>query len=229
MMTVKNVLAKMIDITRQNIKDILGLAILLIVSGFLILYRLGAKPLIFFDEGIYADITKNMISRGDLLNQFFAGSLWFEKPPLYMWSSKGLSSLFGYNTVSVRLTSALAGISLIVLTYFIAKDIFNRRAGFVAALAVLLTPAIIFRSRQGSLDVLLTFFVYLGLWASLLARRSKTSWHGVGIAFAGAFMTKGAASLLLPITILIWLITDKKILQTTLRNKHFFYSSILYC
>lgn len=68
-------------IIKNNKINILLSLVILIASSLLIGYNLGKPPLKFFDEGIYAEVTKNMLVRGDYFSMIFADNLWFEKPP----------------------------------------------------------------------------------------------------------------------------------------------------
>lgn len=145
-----------------------------------------------------------------------------------MWLSSVNSHLFSYSNFSVRFASAVAGVLLVLLVYVITRDIFkNSRAGVIASTLILFTPAILFRSRQGSLDVMLTLFIMAGLYALTKVRNNPKWWYGVGLAFALAFMTKGFASLTLPVVSIAIILLDKKLRESVLSIKEFYLGTLL--
>src|SRR3989338_799774 len=49
------------------------------------------------------------------------------KPPGYIYAASFFVFLGGLNEITVRLPSLLAGLGLVIFTYFIAKEIFSRK------------------------------------------------------------------------------------------------------
>lgn len=177
---------------------------------FLIFTSLGKNHLIPWDEAIYAGVAKNMVKNGEYFVQAWHNSRpWFEKPPLYMWLVSGLMNLFGYSSWSVRLPSAIFGLSTVVMVYYFAKKLFGKGAAFISSLALLTTVHFLYYSRASMLDVTVTFFITSSLITYYLAREkfqdgkdSKFSWLWVlsGVLVGLGIMTKGIVGLLpLPI------------------------------
>ena len=135
-------------------------------SIFFIFLRLGTNTLIDWDEAIYAKVAKNMLESGDYLNLHWRSmqEYWFEKPPFYMWSTVLMYKIFGINAFASRLTSAIFGFLGIILTYKFGKKLYNKLTGIVAALALLSTVHYLYYSRNGMLDVTVTFFMMLSLY-----------------------------------------------------------------
>ncbi|AHB40069.1 MAG: Glycosyl transferase, family 39 [uncultured bacterium] len=170
-----------------------GLAIILIFSG------LGKNHLIPYDEAIYAKIAKNMVTSGEYLVQEWKPlSVWYEKPPLYMWLVSLFMSLFGATPFAARLPSAVMGFLTVMMVYFAGKKMFNKTTGFLSALALLTTTQYLYYSRAAMTDVTATFFISASLFAYIFIRGKKKSflWLFPGF-FAGfAVMTKGVVGLL---------------------------------
>src|SRR3989344_8289152 len=62
------------------------------------------------------------------------------KPPLYPYITVPFIAIFGLNELSVRLPSALSGISIIVAVFFIASHFFNKKIAILAAFFIAIEP-----------------------------------------------------------------------------------------
>lgn len=73
---------------------------MLLTLVFLTLFfRLGAYGLIDADEGRYASIPREMLSRGDWVVPTLNGAEFFDKPVLLYWSEMLLFRVFGVSTL----------------------------------------------------------------------------------------------------------------------------------
>ncbi|HBY10097.1 hypothetical protein A2473_01120 [candidate division WWE3 bacterium RIFOXYC2_FULL_42_13] len=176
------------------------LAVVLIFSG------LGKNHLIPYDEAIYAKIAKNMVTSGEYLVQEWKPlSIWYEKPPLYMWFMSLFMSVMGAIPLAARLPSALMGFFTVMMIYFAGKKMFSKTAGFLSALVLLTTTQYLYYSRAAMTDVTAAFFISASLFSYIFVRGKKKSflWLIPGV-FAGfAVMTKGVVGLLpFPVIIL---------------------------
>ncbi|MFA5776346.1 MAG: glycosyltransferase family 39 protein [Patescibacteria group bacterium] len=140
--------------------------VLLILSSILIFVDLGKNHLIPYDEAIYAKVSKNILERNDWLTLSWQNNEpWFEKPPLYFWLSALLLKVLPIPELTVRLPSAVFGLFTVILTFFFAKRLFGKPAGFIAGLSLLTTFQFLYYSRTGMLDVTCAFFVTASLYA----------------------------------------------------------------
>jgi 4-amino-4-deoxy-L-arabinose transferase-like glycosyltransferase len=89
-----------------------GLAALL--AALVLLPLLGHKPLAEWDEGIYAEVSREMIG-GSWLVPHWNAQLWFEKPPLMLWITAVFFKLFGVSEFWARAGSAFSGIATVAL------------------------------------------------------------------------------------------------------------------
>ncbi len=62
------------------------------------------------------------------------------KPALYAYSTIPFIKLFGLSEISVRFLSALSGISILVLIFFIAKKFFNLKVALISSLILAISP-----------------------------------------------------------------------------------------
>lgn len=145
--------------------------VLVALSSILIFVNLGTNHLIPFDEGIYAQVSKNILQRNDWLTLSWQGNEpWFEKPPLYFWLSALLLKVLPTLELAVRLPSAIFGFATVILVFFFGRRLFGKTAGFVAGLSLLTTFQFLYYARTGMLDVTCSFFITASLFAYYLSR-----------------------------------------------------------
>ena len=155
---------------------LLGVALLL--SGFLLFYKLGSVPSGFYiDEALPGYNAYSILKTGkDEYGKFlpllfrFYGSY---NPPIYTYLTVLPIAAFGLSVFSVRFVSALAGLlSVIVVYYFLAESgtIKNKLTSAVVTLIYVITPWLILYSRVGyevSTAYLLFSFGSLLFWIGL--------------------------------------------------------------
>lgn len=141
-------------------------AAVFLVALVLNLAGLWSLPLTDRDEGYYAQVSREMRERGDLLLPHFNGKQWLEKPPLLYWSQAAAFAIFGENEFAVRLPSALAGAGTAVVVFGFALSLFRcPRVAFRSGLICATTPAILIASKLGMTDMLVVFFTTISAWA----------------------------------------------------------------
>ncbi|MBD3295990.1 MAG: phospholipid carrier-dependent glycosyltransferase [Candidatus Omnitrophica bacterium] len=190
----------------QSEKIRLDLILLTLLAAVLLLWNLGTGSLSSWDEGLYGEVSREILLTGDWIDLHWAGSPWSDKPPLYMWATALFSLIFGMNEFSVRLFSALCGIGTVLTTYLLGIRLYSRRAGFSAALFLLSTWAFIWSSKMGMLDIPLTFFITLSLLLFDLGRKKNIFYFFCPVAFGLAFLTKGMGAMLIPMILLLYMI-----------------------
>jgi 4-amino-4-deoxy-L-arabinose transferase-like glycosyltransferase len=85
------------------------------------LYGLGNFPFVGPDEPRYAQVAREMFTRGDMITPTLAGHTWFEKPALPYWTMIAGYRLFGAGEWSARLGFALSGLLTVLVLYWIAS------------------------------------------------------------------------------------------------------------
>ena len=169
-------------------------------------YRLLAKP----DEGRYAEIPREMVASGDWVTPRLNDLKYFEKPPLQYWATAVAYEVFGEHQWTSRLWAALTGFLGLWLTWFTGARLFGRTAASYAT--VLLGSSLLYvgMAHINTLDMGVTFFVTLGLFAMMLAQRDpfnvphRRGWMLLAwAAMALAVLSKGLMGIILPGTALL--------------------------
>ena len=147
-------------------------------------FRLGQPKGFIFDELYYVNGAQDYLKYGveiDGLKPEF-----IVHPPVGKWAIALGIKLFGDHEFGWRIASAFFGSLLILLVGLIAKELF--KSNLWAALAsglIALDGLALVHSRTALLDLFLTFFIALALWAWL------KNWYWLaGIAFGLAAATK---------------------------------------
>jgi 4-amino-4-deoxy-L-arabinose transferase-like glycosyltransferase len=192
--------------------DFTPVSLLALAAAFALLWNLGAGDLAAWDEAIYAEVSKEAARGGDWLTLHWGYRPWFEKPPLFMWVTAFFYSLFGVGEFWARAPSALSGVALVLLTYFIGGRVYGRRAGILASVVLLTCYHFISFSRFGTTDVMLTLFTYSAVYGHLRADGGSTKWwYLVWPSCAAAVMVKGAGGLVAPAAIVAALAFDGRL------------------
>lgn len=174
---------------------IVGYLFLATLSGFLLFWHLGGKPLENWDEGIHAEVSREMLHDGAWMSLSYRGALYTAKPPLKFWLTTPLMPFFGEREFVIRFWSALAGLITTVLLSWWAWQATRRHLHAIAlgALFVLGRFVLYHAFRTGETDGLLVLWVVASMYAYW---RSWTvphwiSWFSVFVALG--IMTKSFA------------------------------------
>ena len=206
---------------REWLREWLPLLLIVALAAAAIGWRLGARSLEDWDEAIYAQIAKEIVGSGDWLTLHWGYEPFFEKPPFLMWSTATLFSLFGVSELSARAASALSGVGVVVLVYAIGRRTYDRTTAFVAGVVLLTTHGFLTYARVGMTDAMLTFFIYLAIYAYMRVREGETRWWlAVGAATGLAVLTKSAAGVVAPGAVAVAALLDGE-LRSALRSRAF--------
>ncbi len=185
------------------------LAALGVLASFVMLIRLGDRPIENADEGIYGEISLEMVESGNWLTLQHRGEVFYEKPPLKVWLSALLFWVFGPGAWGLRLPSALAGIATsLLLAWWVWEWRRSRGEAFLVGLVFATMRPIFYHTfLSGDLDGLLAAWITLALYgwwkASADVQAHRTAWAVVvGIALGLGIMTKSAAGLI-PLPIMV--------------------------
>ena len=185
-------------------------AALLIVLAVTILFGRLATHALFFDEAIYAEVSKEMVQRGEWLTPHWNGHQWFEKPPVYFWATALLFKVFGVGEFWARFASALSGLGVLLLAFLIARKIYNDSAGVLAVLILISTQLFVYYARFGTTDTMLTLCILLAVYAYLRTEEDERFWLLAGASCAMGVMVKGAAGLITPAVLLVASLIDRR-------------------
>ena len=121
-----------------------------------------------------------------------SGVMTVDKPPLALWVQSLSVRVFGYHPLSMLVPQALMGVASVVLVYDLVRGRFGRVGGFVAGLALALTPMTVAISRHNNPDALLVLCCVGALWCTARAlENGRTRWLVLaGVCVGLGFETK---------------------------------------
>lgn len=165
----------------KNVRELLGIGIVLIIAGFLRFENLMFDAPFFFnpDERNMAIAITQLHIPDNLNPHFFA----YGQFPLYLsFFSDQLGKLITQNIQRteflnaifwLRFYSALSSTLTVLLTYLIAKELFKNRFAIVAAILVAFTPGLIQSAHFGTTESFLTFLFTSSVLVSLKMLKTK--------------------------------------------------------
>lgn len=203
---------------------LLVLVAVLVLGVVLFLVNLGGRPLLGWDEAIYASQARNMVETGSLTGFFSwpgdpAGpGLFLEKPPLFPFLQALSMLVFGFSEFAARLPSAIATVLLSGAVLLWAWRFFDWRVGLVGAVNLLLSAPLLHHSHGGRFGVPDPVFVALGscaillLWSAVRWERASLLYWSVCLAGFAA-LTKGPAVIVfglvaIPLFVQAWTVFD---------------------
>ena len=180
------------------------LALLLVVSVPFLFLKLG-MPLLDPDEGLYAAIAQEMLSRADWVIPHVNGLPYLEKPPLYFWLTAATMWLVGPTEWAVRVWSALAALGTVLLTWRMGRRLYGAPAGFLAGIALATMIGNALYVRKASTDQLFVFCLTLAMYGFLRdVERPDRGWTRFLLLYVGAalgVLAKGFLGLMFPMLI----------------------------
>lgn len=210
---------------KAKIKEHKELILILILSIIIRLLFLNRPELQSRDEGVHAVVAQSLLInplKPVLIANPIPGlenirefpHIFLEKPPLIFWLMAVSYKIFGVNEFAVRFIPALFGIVSIILTYLLAKQFFEKKVALLSSLLLSLCQFHVKYSRQGMLDVPLTFFILLTLFLFIKGFNSKSA-HPTFFVLAGisqglGILTKWHAAIFPTITIILFICLQKK-------------------
>src|SRR5688572_32570269 len=120
---------------------ITGLFLLLIVAGIPLFVHLDVLPFRLWDESRLASNAYEMHKNGNFVVTHYNGEpeMWNTKPPLMIWLQVFFIKLLGFNELSVRMPSAIAGLLTCVLLLLFSDKYFKSYLPGAFACLVLVT------------------------------------------------------------------------------------------
>jgi len=177
----------------------------LLLGGTALFYlaRLGAAGLYDPNEGMYAEIPREMVLLRDWLTPRFNFIRYFEKPPLLYWLTAIAYQGLGVSGFSARLVTALAAIGGVGVSYGIGRDLWGRRVGLISGLILATSFGYFIFSRIIVTDMLFTALLATTFWATLRGLLDEKPRPGAMLLAYGAMglaiLTKGLIGLVFPV------------------------------
>ena len=186
-------------------------AILAILSAVLVLAPLRTGDLTGYDDAQYAHQAKDILRTGDWLVLHSNGEPALENPPLLEWMEAPLFAAFGFSDALARLPSAMCGLGVILLVYWLARKLTGDSATAVLAMFVMATSLYFLKyTARGMTDVPFTFFVLCAICAWSRTDDDPRWYLAAGACTALAQMTRSMMGLALPAVFVLHLIANRR-------------------
>jgi len=184
--------------------DLIGLATLLVVLGFL--WGRAAGMSFWLDEGISVGVASHSLR--DIPHVLLQDG----SPPLYYLLLNGWTSLFGASNSAVHLLSLLFGLATVPAAFWAGWSLFDRRTGWMCALVVAINPFVAYYATEARMYSMATMLAVVAtacfLHAFVLGRRRYLPWFVLFQSLLlythnwGILLSAGAAVALLPLLVL---------------------------
>ncbi len=153
------------------------------------------RPALDSDEALYLTVARNMSGTGDWIVPMVNGVAFLDKPPLLYWLTAIFHQLFGGDLWAMRAPGALAALACCWLL--------SRMAGTRAATMFGFCAGTFLFTLETMHDIFVLAFLILAAWrASLMLERGRASVADtcmLGVACAGAILSKGLVGLFFPV------------------------------
>jgi 4-amino-4-deoxy-L-arabinose transferase-like glycosyltransferase len=187
-------------------KEKVVLFFILILAGFLRLYRLGSFPALNADEAAIGYNAYSLIETGKDEH----GNPWpihFQsfndyKPGLYFYLVLPFVKFLGLNEWAVRLPGALLGIGTVWVTYLLVRELRKDKGQLLALLSAFIltiSPWHIHFSRGAWEVSVATFFIVLGLFLFICSKQKLLILTLSVMSFALSLYTYHAARVVVPL------------------------------
>jgi 4-amino-4-deoxy-L-arabinose transferase-like glycosyltransferase len=160
-------------------------------------YGLGSYGLLNNNEGLYAEVAREMLISGNWVIPHLNGVPYIEKPPLLYWLIATCFSIFGVSEFSARLVTTVSGFGLLWILWNFSKTYFDRKTADQSFLMLGTSLGFIAFSRMVYFDVLFAFFLTLTLTLAYRwydSEKRHFLW-GTYTALGFAILTKGFVAL----------------------------------
>jgi len=208
--------------------QLLAMAAIIALVALLTLNRLGASDVCGGSEAVMGVFVQQMVEHDQLLFPLDNCQVPMYKPPLFHWTSSALDYLRGENVVTafnLRLPSALYATAGAILTMFFALNLLGVRGAILSGAILAGSYQYISQGRIGLVDMTLTFFEALSLYAFLwwflidtdapAALRHKRRLHYLFATSMGlGVLAKGPVGAILPAAAMIIFLALHKRWQT---------------
>jgi 4-amino-4-deoxy-L-arabinose transferase-like glycosyltransferase len=184
-------------------------AAILCLAYVLFFHDLGGISLWDPDEPRQAIEAREMMERSDYVHPYLNGVPYLEKPPLYPWLIIIASKIQGrLDEFSARLPSALAATALLIITFFMGRQMAGPAAGLFAAFVLAANFQFLGNARESVMDMTFALFIGLTIYLGDLAVRRDRRWLFPCALLPSVFavLSKGPAGLLIPVAVLFLLL-----------------------
>jgi 4-amino-4-deoxy-L-arabinose transferase-like glycosyltransferase len=198
---------------RERLRDY---AILLAAAAALTLPNLGAPSLWDVDEGVNAQAAREMRDNDTWVIPTFNYKLRTAKPVMQYWLQRVSYAAFGVDEWSARLPSVLAAWGAVLLTYELARRMFDRLTGLLAGVVLASAFEFCMLAHAATPDAVLLVFTVLTYYLFWRNHEgdSRKWWVPTAAACALAVLTKGPIGVALPgLVLLLYFAWNRELLR----------------
>ena len=177
---------------RKNNFPNLLVVIFLVSIGYLLYANLGRDALFDWDEGIYAELGRQLLLTNNILVSFWNGAPWLEKPPGIAWVSALGISLAGETALGARLLMPLFALYTLGVVYRLGTHLGTWRHGLIAMGVLATFNLFLGRTRAVNTDMPLLASITTTM---LFLLENRPAWW-VALSVFGGVWFKGIAGLL---------------------------------
>jgi 4-amino-4-deoxy-L-arabinose transferase-like glycosyltransferase len=195
--------------------------------------HLSTLPIRIWDEARLAINAYEMSLNGNFLVTYYDNlpDMWNTKPPLMIWLQVLFINLLGFNELSIRLPSAIAGFLTCCIIFAFVLNITKSEFASIFSVLALITNAgyvNMHSTRSGDYDALLTLFTTLYVVCFFIyIERQKNSYLYLFFLFVMlSVLTKSISGLFFIPALFIYIIYSKNLVNC-LKNKHLYIGLIL--
>ena len=172
---------------------------------------IGYGDLSGYDDAAYAHEAKTILQTNDWWTLHLNGAPDFDKPPLFIWLVAASFKIFGTNDFAAKLPGVLLGWATIVLTFFLAREIFDEDAedstkrNWLPALATLIlatTQYFLKYASHAMTDVPFAFFFTLAVYFYARALKNNLFFLACGAGVGLATLTRSPMGLF-PLAVIV--------------------------
>jgi 4-amino-4-deoxy-L-arabinose transferase-like glycosyltransferase len=207
-------------------KTFLLLLLILAIASFFRLWQLNAIP-----PGLYPDVA---INGNDALDSIKTGDFKLFYPEnngregLMMWLVAFSFSIFGASVWSIKIVAAIIGISTVLGTYLLTKELFNKNVALISSFFLSVSFWHVNFSRFGFRAILVPFVLVFGFYFLFRGFKQEKILPFIlsGIFFGLGFYTYISYRfivLLLPIILLFWFLIYRNKKQIKIFSTHTIY------
>ncbi len=191
-----------------------------LVTVYRLFFGLGDKPIERWDEETNINVVSDSITQNNFPVLYLGSKPFFEKPPLWYFLNSVIAKTSGISNTSMRLTSAVSGLLIILVSAYLAWYWWGNIA-MIITWTVLLTSEQLFTTnvggyfathtlRSADLDALQILFLLIAFLAAVQMKGRLVPLI-LGISSGLAILTKGPMGLLPIVFLSILLLTKRKI------------------